>query len=127
MPTYYRDDNKPVVHFDPQIEITPFTLFRRLREGRAPVVVDIRQVPSKRTLEGAIHNPNPDWQPEGDEQVVLFCDDGTKSVALAQQLQEKGFSEVRALFGGLDLYEFALDPDVVGQATFLQHITDIGT
>ncbi len=35
MPFHLRDDGKPVVAFDPRLEISPFALFRRLDEGEA--------------------------------------------------------------------------------------------
>jgi len=34
MPTRYLDDETPVVQFDPLLEISPFVLFRRLKEGK---------------------------------------------------------------------------------------------
>jgi len=51
--------------------------------------------------------------------VVLFDDDGTTAVQLAAELIEAGHPRVRALFGGLELYEFSLDPQVVGAETYL--------
>ena len=119
MPTHYRDDDKPVIQFDPQLEIAPFVLFRRLREGRAPSLVDVRPRPTKLTLAGATHAPEPDWKPQADGEIVLFDDAGDRAVELAQRLQAAGFSGVRALFGGLQLYAFALDPAVVGEQTYL--------
>jgi hypothetical protein len=38
-------------------------------------------------------------------------------------MQAAGWPRVRALFGGLDLYEFSLDPEVVGEETFLVRST----
>ena len=54
MPVYYRDDKKPVVELDPRLELSPFTLFRRLREGTPPLLVDIRRHPRGSTLAGSI-------------------------------------------------------------------------
>ena len=119
MPTYYKDDDTPVVQFDPQLEIAPFVLFRRLREGRAPLLVDVRSEPTRISLEGALRTPDPDWQPDEDAEIVLFDDTGDEAVRSAQKLQAAGFSGVKALFGGLQLYEFALDPRALGQHTFL--------
>lgn len=124
MPTTYRDDGKPVVQFDPRLEISPFALFRRLREDRAPLLVDVRPQPGERTLEGAISLPDDSWQPPEETDVVLFDDDGTAAVAHTERLQQAGFERTRALFGGLELYEFSLDPEVVGQGTYLVPATD---
>jgi rhodanese-related sulfurtransferase len=127
MPTYYRKDAKPVVQFDPTVEISPFALFRRLSENRDVLLVDVR--PSEpasgqaagtpRSLVGAVVWEGDSWSPPEDREIVLFDDDGSEAVAVAGRLIERGFPRVRALFGGLDLYEFSLDPQVVGEATFL--------
>jgi rhodanese-related sulfurtransferase len=111
----------PVVEFDPQVEISPFALFRRLRDGRgAPVLIDVRPAPAGHTLAGATAWPGADWEPAADSDTVLFDEDGQRAVELARQLQARGCARVRALFGGLDLYRFALDPEIVGAETFLR-------
>ena len=124
MPTYRGADGAPVVRFDPTVEISPFALFRRLRSGSAPRLVDIREAPQATrgagaTLRGAERLEAADWVPGVDEEVVLFDDHGNRAAELARQLQDAGCSRVRALFGGLDLYEFSLDPEIVGSDTFL--------
>ena len=111
----------PVVEFDPQVEISPFALFRRLRDGRnVPLLVDLRPAPADFTLAGALPWPGADWEPPDDADTVLFDDDGARAVAMTRELQARGCERVRALFGGLDLYRFALDPEVVGAETFLR-------
>jgi hypothetical protein len=119
VPTSYLDDETPVVQFDPNVEISPFFLFRRLRDGRAPMLVDVRPASGRLTLVGAIRPPETDWLPEADAEVVLFDDDGSLAVTLARQWQAAGCERVKALFGGLELWEFSLDPEVVGESTFL--------
>ena len=119
MPIYLREDGKPVIELDPLLELSPFTLFRRLHEKRAPMLVDVRSTPSGKTLRGSIRLPDPGWEPSQDETVLLFDDEGTDAVDLARDLQARGCEAVRALFGGLQLYEFSLDPEVVGQETYL--------
>lgn len=119
MPTRFLDDETPVVQFDPLLEVSPFALFRRLKEGDAPTLVDLRPAPGSSGLAGAIADPGPDWEPSDDGDTVLFDQDGSLAVARARDLQAAGFERVRALFGGLDLYEFSLDPLVVGAETFL--------
>jgi len=119
MPTFY-SDGKPVVRFEPALEVSPFALFRRLTAGEPPLLVDVRRVPSRLTLLGAVPLPPEPWRPPADVDTVLFDDDGSLATAEATRLQEAGSSRVRALFGGLELYAFALDPDVVGSDTFLR-------
>lgn len=119
MPTRYLDDETPVVQFDPLLEVSPFILFRRIQEGQAPLLIDVRPEPGQLTLKGAIPYPGPDWSPPADQDVVLFDDDGAVAIDGARHMQAAGYPRVKALFGGLDLYEFSLDPEVVGQETFL--------
>lgn len=119
MPTRYLDDSTPVVQFDPQLEVSPFSLFRRMKDGQPPLLVDVRPAPGPSSLQGAIPYPGPEWSPPKDEDVVLFDEDGSLAVDGARHMQAAGWPRVRALFGGLDLYEFSLDPEVVGEETFL--------
>jgi hypothetical protein len=107
------------LRFDPWTEVSPFVLFRALKEGRPPLLVDVRPEPGPLTLAGALRWPGPEWVPPAGEDVVLFDDDGALALATVRRLQDAGFRRVRALFWGLVLYEFALDPAVVGAETFL--------
>ena len=119
MPTRYLDDQTPVVQFDSLLEVSPFVLFRRIREDEPPLLIDVRPEPGPLTLQGAIPYPGPDWSPPTDQDVVLFDDDGSIAIEGARHMQSAGYPRVKALFGGLELYEFSLDPEVVGQETFL--------
>ena len=121
MPTRFLDDGAatPVVQFDPLLEVSPFALFRRLREGEAPLLIDVRPEPGALTLAGAIPYPGPEWSPPADRDVVLFDDDGVVAVDGARHMQAAGYPRVKALFGGLELWEFSLDPEVVGAETYL--------
>lgn len=127
MPTHHHDGGAPIVSFDPAVEVSPFAVFRRLRDGQAPLLVDVRRAPGRLTLAGAEPFPGAGWEPPSDRDVVLFDDDGSRAVELARSLQAAGATRVRALFGGLELYEFALDPQVVGQETFLLDTGGRGT
>ncbi len=120
MPAHFLDDSTPVIQFDPALEISPYHVFRRLTEGDPPLLIDVRTHPGTRTLAGAISYPGPDWAPPRDRDIVLFDDDGALAVDGARHMQAAGWSNVKALFGGLDLWEFALDPAVVGVETFLR-------
>lgn len=122
MPTYTRDDGKPIVQFDAGLEISPFDLLRRLRSDRPPMLVDGRaEAGGTRSLAGALPYPGVGWVPEGKEDpVVVFDDSGSEALEMVLELRKRGYSGVRLLFGGLELYEFSLDPRVTGQETFLR-------
>lgn len=121
MPTYSRDDGKPIVQFDADLEVSPFALYRRLKGERPPLLIDGRKVAaSGRTLAGAFPYPDENWTPEDSQaDIVVFDEDGTEAVEVALRLRALGCARARILFGGLDLYEFSLDPEIVGTETFL--------
>lgn len=102
------------VRIDLRLEISPFALFRALKEGRPLLLVDMRPEPKGLTLAGSISSPGPEWVPPTDREVILFDQDGT----LAREAARR-YPGVRSLFGGLDLYDFSLDPAVVGEERFL--------
>jgi hypothetical protein len=110
----------PAVAFDPGLDLSPFALFRALAEGRPPLLIDLRTERCGPTLAGALPEPGEDWRPPTEAEVVLFdADGGGAARAAARRLQAAGCPRVRALFGGLALYDFALDPEVVGGERFL--------
>ena len=119
MPTRLLDGGIPVVEFDLLHEVSPYALFRRLKNAEdPPLLVDVRGTPTGFTLRDAI-GLEAAWTPPEDRDVVLFDNDGGEAVALARRFHQEGHQRVRALFGGLELYGFALDPAVVGVETFL--------
>jgi hypothetical protein len=115
---------KPVsgdIRFDPELEISPFALFRSFKEGRPPVLIDVRPAPGMRGFARVPPRPEPAGDaPEEGEVVVLFDLDGSIAPGIARRLQAVGFPRVRSLFGGLELYDFSLDPAVVGDERFLK-------
>ena len=126
MPTRFLDDATPVVQFDPLLEVSPFALFRRIKDGDPPLLVDVRGAAGRLSLQGAVPYPGPEWSPPADRDVVLIDDDGMTAVDGARHMQAAGWARVKALFGGLELYEFSLDPEVVGEETFLLRLSAPG-
>lgn len=112
----------PSIRFEPELDCSPYELFRRLREGTAPALVDLRDDPAL-TLRGASTSSTGElagWHPDDRRgEVVLLDDDGSRARETAAALRERGVPGVRALFGGLRLYDHALDPRVVGQERYL--------
>lgn len=114
--------DKPLVPFEIDLHISPVRLFRRLHEAReglasAPVLLDLREAPGPISLRDA--RPFDENAVPDDRDVVLIDDTGDEALAAARKLHERGLSRVRALYGGLQLYDFALDPRVVGAERFL--------
>lgn len=116
----------PLPHV-PEIEeplhVSPYELFRRLADGEALALVDLRH--EGRTLRGAIRRPDlrpdlPDEEalPDLPAGAILLDWTDTQTTRLARRLRAAG-GDARALYGGIELWEFALDPQVVGEERFL--------
>lgn len=114
----------PPVRFDPAIDVSPYELFRRFREGRPPALYHLRgRERARLTLRGARpvteERVRAGWTPPEAESVWID-EDGVRSRAVVRDLRRRGAPGVRALFGGLRLYDYALDPRVVGEERYLR-------
>ncbi|MCP4660640.1 MAG: hypothetical protein GY856_35010 [bacterium] len=105
----HRIDPEPEVSFDPRLEISPYTVWHRLESGPKLLLVDLRRPPGRSPFADVLPWRGPDWRPATDEDVVFFDDDGTEALEVVRRLRAAGHSRARALFGGLALYELALD------------------
>lgn len=122
----------PPVSFDPEVDASPYELFRRFREGRPPALYRLQEGPHAEggtrsapwTLRGArtLSRQELDrgWAPPAGQDAVLFDEDGTRARPAVLALERRGVGGVRALFGGLRLYDYALDPRVVGEERHLR-------
>lgn len=125
-------DAPPLPPLVPGVTLSPYTLFHHLVDGTPVLLVDVRPTPTGLTFTGARPWPGEDWQPPSDKLTVLFDDSGRlegqgpQALVYAQALQRQGRQHVRALYGGLALYDFALDPQVVGEERFLVAATKKG-
>lgn len=107
--------------FEPGIHTSPYTLLRLLASARPPLVVDLRPPAHspRRTLSGSVAWRGGVW-PFGDRQAVLVDEHGDhRTEEWVQRLKRAGHHQVRTLYGGLALYDHALDPLVVGDQRYL--------
>ncbi|MFN7961540.1 MAG: hypothetical protein U0002_09730 [Thermoanaerobaculia bacterium] len=103
--------------FDPELEISPFALYRELQEGRPLWLVDLEPRRGRFTLQGA--EP---WRPglaPRPGSTVFFGQAASGCRERVRRLRERGWEGARALYGGLALYRLAIDAQVVGEPTFL--------
>ncbi len=98
-------------------EISPQDLKVRLDRNEPPLLLDVRQdwETSLCRLPNAVHIPIEELElrtgelnPQDD--IVVYCHQGVRSAAVAEYLRSLGFTSVRNLTGGLDLWARAVDP-----------------
>ncbi|HET7343303.1 MAG TPA: rhodanese-like domain-containing protein [Methylomirabilota bacterium] len=101
----------------PETEISPQDLKARLDRNQAPLLLDVRQDWETRLarLPNAVHIPIEELELRVDElnrddDIVVYCHQGVRSAAVAEYLRSLGFTGVRNLSGGLDLWARTVDP-----------------
>ena len=101
-------------------EITPQDLKTRLDRSDRPLLLDVRQDWETKLcrLDNAVHIPIEEIEVRTDEldpqdEIVVYCHQGVRSAAVAQYLRDHhGFTNVKNLAGGLDLWARTVDPSM---------------
>ena len=93
--------------------MSPYELFRRLADGERPRMVDLRA--TGRSLIGAMRGESGTALEPG---TILIDQDGLAATEMARRARADGM-DAWALYGGIELWDFALDPLVVGEERFL--------
>jgi rhodanese-related sulfurtransferase len=98
-------------------EISPQDLKARLDARSAPLLLDVRQDWETKIcrLPNAVHIPIEEIELRVDElnrddAIVVYCHAGVRSAAVAEYLRAQGFTDVRNLSGGVDLWARTIDP-----------------
>ena len=98
-------------------EISPQELKQKLEDNESVLLLDVRE-PSEYDivyLEGARLIPlntlpqNIDSLPS-DQEIVVYCHHGTRSLYAVAFLQQNGFNEAKNLIGGIDQWAVEIDP-----------------
>jgi rhodanese-related sulfurtransferase len=100
-------------------DVLPEQLREMLAEGRTPRLIDVREESEWAIcrLPGAELMPVgriAEWSARLDPQqeILLYCHHGIRSLHAAMTLAGKGFTHVLHLRGGLDAYSLRADPSV---------------
>jgi len=103
------------------MEIDALELKAKLDRGEKPRLVDVRE-PMELAIcriEGAEHIPMMQLflgvkapSAKKDEEIVVFCHHGIRSLEAASYLRGKGFARARSLAGGIDAWAAQVDPDL---------------
>lgn len=90
------------------VEITAQELNARMKAGKAPILVDVREAEERAagTLPGSKHIPLGDLEAKigtlpRDAEIVVFCRSGGRSGRAVEQMRAAGFAKARSLAGGL--------------------------
>ncbi len=96
-------------------------LARRRQQGEAPAVLDVRndEELALASIGDVIHIPMPEvperiaeldsWR---DQELVIMCHHGMRSMRVATWLCENGFSNIRNLQGGIHAWSLQVDDTV---------------
>jgi rhodanese-related sulfurtransferase len=109
----------------PELEITPRQTREAIKSAQTPpLLVDCRR-PDEWDLariQGAVHLPMDEIERradelEGDEgqrdhPVIVYCHHGRRSLRVTLALKAMGFTDVRSMAGGIDLWSIDIDPSV---------------
>ncbi len=112
--------------FRPEWEVTPRDTKAELEsEGeRRPMLVDCRRADEwdRCRIDGAVHLPMEEIERRADElendeggrehPVIVYCHHGRRSLRVAAALKAMGFTDVRSMAGGIDLWSVDIDPSV---------------
>ncbi|TWT45456.1 putative adenylyltransferase/sulfurtransferase MoeZ [Phycisphaerae bacterium RAS1] len=91
----------------------------RLKRGDKLVLLDVREHDELALcrIEGAAHIPLGQLsqrlnQLSPEDEIVLFCHHGKRSLAGAALLQQQGFAKAMSMMGGIDAWSVEIDPRV---------------
>ena len=113
------EQGMPVGHpFNPDWECTPRQVASRLSGSDPVVLIDCRtdQERGIASIDGSIHVPMDDLtdhleslREHEDDEIVVYCHHGVRSLQVTQWLRHEGFENVRSMAGGIDLWSHAVD------------------
>jgi rhodanese-related sulfurtransferase len=100
-------------------DLTPEQVRELITQGRVPRLIDVRN-PDEFALcrlPGAELHPAPqiaEWSQilDPDEEILVYCHHGIRSLHAVMFLTARGFKQVMHLRGGLDAYSLRADPSV---------------
>ena len=101
-------------------EISVAELASMLREGTAPVVVDVREPWEIATaaLAGSVNIPMGEiparahQELDPDAPVAVLCHHGARSLSVAHWLRQQGFDQAQSVAGGIDEWSREIDGSV---------------
>jgi rhodanese-related sulfurtransferase len=101
-----------------KIQMTPQDLQERIRQDPPPLILDVREPweYQKARIEGSVLVPmreipgHMDSLPR-DQEIIVVCHHGVRSMQVLYFLSQQGFTRLRNLMGGIDAWS-SVDPKV---------------
>ena len=106
---------------NPEVECTPVEVSERLKDETPFVLIDCRTDQEREIarIEPSIHAPMhelhqqlDDLRDHEDTEMVVYCHHGVRSLQVTMLLRSEGFSNVRSMSGGIDLWSRVVDDAV---------------
>jgi rhodanese-related sulfurtransferase len=101
-------------------EITVQTFAQQRQQPNAPLLLDVREPWEYQTaslpdsvlipmgeIAGRVHT-----ELDPDQQIVVLCHHGMRSLNVTMWLRNQGFENVQSLAGGIDAWSCSIDPNV---------------
>ena len=115
-------DGMPEGHrCNPDLERTPKQVAERLEQAEPFVLLDCRTdqereiaviEPSIHVPLHAVHQHLETLREHEDTEMVVYCHHGVRSLQVTMMLREAGFTDVRSMAGGIDLWSQIVDDKV---------------
>lgn len=100
-------------------EILPQIVALKLKDNKKDfVLVDIRPAEERKIcfIKGDIHVPAEQFEKKikelKDKEIVVYCRTGIRSAILAEELNNKGYTNIKNLFGGIHAWADKVDPSI---------------
>lgn len=105
-------------------EVSPLAARDELASSDPPVLLDVRRADEWDIvhLPGAVHIPLSELERRADEledeegrrdrPVIVYCHHGARSLRAAAALRAMGFTDVRSMAGGIDLWAATVQPEL---------------
>ncbi len=96
------------------LQITPEELRQQLSTGSAPMLIDVREEWEREEFSiGGLHIPMGELPSRineipREEDIVLYCEKGIRSVIAIQRLESMGYSRLGNLMGGMKAWKAML-------------------
>jgi rhodanese-related sulfurtransferase len=120
--THLEPNGMPEDHaFNPEFEISPAKVAERLAMEKPFILVDCRTGQEREIamIATSIHAPLHELhlhlenlREHEDTEIAVYCHHGVRSLQVTMALREAGFSDVRSMAGGINLWSQIIDTEV---------------